>query len=307
MTPSSEHVSHSVRQHTLARAVSWRGEVHHGEPVALVLHPAPVDSGVRVRRRGVIPEHAEIRAHWESVIDADPAVVLANANGVTVRGAATLLAALRALGLDNALIEVDGREIPGGVGSFCSFLETIVDAGVQAQDAPRHALRIDQVVEVRDSVGFAALSPAPDFCVRLGVTSSNRTGEKLLVSGALVSNLLEPAHGDEPWDDDRNDRLTPPSGALRPLWDVRALPPLLRARMLNTVGHLALAGAPLIGHMRGYRSSPGLHHALLRALLLRRAATPVNVDEHRKSLLTNPAVADRHALLATVEPNGYYH
>lgn len=285
----------------------WRGEVRKGQRVTLALHPAAADSGLRLRRRGVLPEHAEIAARWESVVDTDPAVVLANAEGVAVRGATTLLAALRALGLDNALIEVDGRELPAGIANFYALLEAIADGGMQAQDAPRHALRVDHVVEVRDSFGFAALSPAPEFCVRLGVPSADHAGNGLLVSGALASDLQEPALGRSPWADDHVSQPDTEAGRHRPLWDPRALPPLLRARMIDTIGHLALAGAPLIAHMRGYRSGPGLHHALLRALMLRRAATRVTVDDHRKSLLVDPDGPDQHPLLANTEPDKYYH
>jgi UDP-3-O-[3-hydroxymyristoyl] N-acetylglucosamine deacetylase len=307
MRQTPELTPPSTRQHTLARPVSWRGEVRRGERITLVLSPAPAGSGVRIRRRGVLPAHAEIAAHWESVVETDPAVVLANADGVAVRGVTTLLAALRALGLDNALIEVDRREMPEGVAHFYSFLEAIADGGVQVQDAPRHALRVDQMVEVRDSFGFAALSPAPEFCVRLGVAGADHAGDGLLVSGGLASDLTEPADGRSPWADDSVDRRDLTAGNPRPLWDPRALPPLLRARMIDAIGHLTLAGAPLIGHMRGYRSGPGLHQALLRAVMLRRAVSRVTVDDHRKSLLADPDDPDEHPLLGSIEPSEYFH
>jgi UDP-3-O-[3-hydroxymyristoyl] N-acetylglucosamine deacetylase len=301
------HPAPSVRQHTLARAVVWRGEVRKGQRVTLALHPAAADSGLRLRRRGILPEHSEIAARWDSVVDTDPTVALANAEGVAVRGVTTALAALRALGLDNALVEVDGRELPEGIANFYALLEAIADGGVQEQSAPRHALRVDQAVEVRDNFGFAALSPAPEFCVRLGVPSTDHAGDGLLVSGGLASDLTEPADGRSPRADDCVSQPDTGAGHQRPIWDPRALPPLLRARMIDTIGHLALAGAPLIGHMRGYRSGPGLHQALLRALMLRRAATRVTVDDHRKSLLADPDEPGRHPSLADFEPTGYKH
>jgi UDP-3-O-acyl-N-acetylglucosamine deacetylase len=81
---------------------------------------------------------------------------------------------------------------------------------------------------------------------------------------------------------------------------------VLRARMIDTIGHLSLAGAPLIGHMRGYRSSPALHHALLRALLLRRAAARISVDAYRRSPMARRA-EEEASLLATSGPTGYFH
>ncbi len=301
-TPITDAPMPSIRQHTLARTVQWRGEVRRGQRAALTLHPAAPDSGVRLQRAGVLPEHALIEARWDAVIDIEPRLVLANAHGVSVRGASTLLAALRALGLDNVLVEIDGRELPEGVASFCSYLETLADAGLQPQAVPRQALRVDATVEVRDSFGFAAATPAPGFCLRLGVASADRSGETLLVSGALASDLLEPAHGPGP---DPEEGAAPLSETARPLWDPRALPPLLRTRMIDTLGHLSLAGAPLIGHVRSYRASPALHHALLRALLLRHAATRVTVDAFRSSPLARRA-GEETSPLASSGP-GYFH
>jgi UDP-3-O-[3-hydroxymyristoyl] N-acetylglucosamine deacetylase len=243
------------------------------------------------------------------VIDTEPSVVLANSDGVAVRGATTLLAALRALGLDNVLVEVEGREIPSSVASFWSFVEVLADAGVQTQDVPRRALRIEQTVEIRDSFGFAALSPAPEFCLRLGVAGTDAGGDGVLVSGALASDLMEPANGLSPWDDGHLDQhlLAARSSGNAPLWELGVLPPLLRPRMIDAIGHLALAGAPLIGHMRGYRSGPGLHQALLRAVMLRRAAARVTVDEHRQHLLADPDDPDEHPLLAIAAASRYFH
>jgi UDP-3-O-[3-hydroxymyristoyl] N-acetylglucosamine deacetylase len=264
-------VAASIRQHTLARKLQWRGKLAAGEAVALALHPAEPGSGIRIRRLRMVAKRAVVPVRWDRASVADSVLTLANDAGVNVQGVTTLLAALRALGVDNALVEVSGRELPAGLPDYFSYLEQCADAGVVAQGEPRMAWRVAQTVEVRDSIGFAGFSPAPEFCVRLGVTSANRAGEGLLVSGALASDLLEPASG---WPHHSGPRR----GGHPPLWDVRALPPLLRARTIDVVGHMTLAGAPLLGYLRTYRASPGLHHSLLRALMLRNAATLVTVD-----------------------------
>lgn len=296
----------SVRQHTLSTTVVWRGNVRKGQRGSLLLHPAAADSGIRLRRRGVLPEHSVIDARWDAIIGTEPSAVLANREGVSVRGATTLLAALRALGVDNVLVEIDGREIPAGVAMFRAYIELLVEAGLQAQDGPRRALRIEQAVEVRDSFGFAALSPAPEFCVRLGLAGTDPAGGGL-VSGALASDLTEPAAAVHPRRGAGSDPDTPAALGHAPLWDLATIAPLLRPRMIDTIGHLALAGAPLLGHMRGYRSGPGLHQALLRAVMLRRAAAWVTVDEHRTRLLADPDDPEGRWLLADIGPSGYYH
>lgn len=290
----------SIQQHTLAREIPWSGFGDDGHTVALVMHPAEPDSGIRFRRQRVARSRAIVAARWERVIDPNGAVTLANDDGVTVRGVAVLLAALRALGIDNALIEVSARQLPATVPDYFTFLELVAAAGVTTQASPRKALRLDQVVEVRDSFGFAAATPAPGLCVRLGVANADRSDDTLLVSGAVASDLLEPANG---WPH----RPLANCDGQRPLWDIQSLPPLLRARIIEIIGHLSLAGAPLLGHWRGYRSSPALHHTLLRAIMMRRAVTPTTVDAMLKSRDSSDEPPADPLRLLSAPHESYYH
>jgi UDP-3-O-[3-hydroxymyristoyl] N-acetylglucosamine deacetylase len=265
----------SVRQHTVAQAVSWTGPARKGQaPIQLHIHPGEVDSGIWFLRTDLDAERRVIAARWDTVVESRAVITLANREGVLLRGATTLLAALRVCGIDNALIEIDGPEVPSRSHDFESYLDLLVRAGTQRQSLPRKALRIQQAIEVRDSAGIATLVPALDFRVQLIVPRTDADPTAVLLDATLASNLTEPAAPEQ-----RNE--LPPGAMTVPLRDVMQLPFALRARLINVLGHLSLTGAPLIGHFTGYRSGNALHHTLVRALMTRVTATYLTVDQHR--------------------------
>jgi UDP-3-O-[3-hydroxymyristoyl] N-acetylglucosamine deacetylase len=267
--------SQSVRQHTLAHGTSWNGPTRKGAgAIALHLHPAEADSGIWFLRTDLDVNRRVIAARWDTVVETRPVLTLANRDGVVLRGATTLLAALRVGGIDNALIEIEGPDVPSRPNDFESYLELLARAGVQQQALPRKALRVQQPIEVRDSAGIATLMPARDFRVQLIVPRAEADPTAALLDASLVSDLTEPA-------------AQATAGGLRleasavPLHELMRLPFALRVRLIGVLGHLSLAGPPLIGHFTGYRSGTTLHHTLLRALMTRLTASYLTVDQHR--------------------------
>ena len=117
----------TLRDHV---AVSGIG-VHSGLPVTLTLHPADDDTGIvfqRVAADGAIER--EIRADVRAVTATEFATVLGDANGPLCSTAEHLLAALRGLGVDNAVVEIDGPEVPIMDGSAAPFVDAIDQAGL---------------------------------------------------------------------------------------------------------------------------------------------------------------------------------
>src|SRR4051812_44831910 len=127
-------------QRTLRNAASCRGiGLHCGQPVTMTLRPAAPDSGIVFRRSDA---GAEIRAAWSNSIESALSTVLSNREGVHVGTVEHLMAALAANRIDNAVIELDGPEVPIMDGSAAPFVHLIVGAGTVAQDAPRRAIKI---------------------------------------------------------------------------------------------------------------------------------------------------------------------
>src|SRR5262245_30547040 len=145
---------------TLKRGVGCTGiGLHSGRPVRLELKPAPAEHGIRFRRTDV---GVEIPATLDYLGRQDHATTLCR-DGVSVETVEHLLAALYALGVDDALIEVSGPEIPVLDGSAAPFVILIHEAGTRPHKEARQYLRVRQPVEVVRGGKTARLVPADHF------------------------------------------------------------------------------------------------------------------------------------------------
>ena len=130
------------RQTTLRSQATVTGVgVHSGLPVSLTLGPAPVDAGFIFVRTGLDEADREVPAIAASVTATDLATVLGDREGPLVSTAEHVLAALRGMGVDNAIIEVDGPEVPIMDGSSAAFVAAIDQAGIIAPSALRRLLQ----------------------------------------------------------------------------------------------------------------------------------------------------------------------
>ena len=193
-TPCGADTASSIRQHTLGRSAHWRGVRRQRRTDVLVVHPAEADSGIRFVRYGEVPTTG-IPARWDSVVDTRGGIVLGNTHGSTLRGAIPLLAALRVAGVDNAVVEVRGSRIAEEVSDFEFYLGMLAEVGVQAQAAARRLQRVADTVEVRDSFGFARLSPDTEFRACVNLTTIQPGGNTDIACATLVSDFTEPYAG----------------------------------------------------------------------------------------------------------------
>ena len=139
-----------AKQTTLRDQVAVSGiGVHSGSPVTLTLHPADDDTGIvfqRVSADGSIER--EIRADVRAVTATEFATVLGDASGPLCSTAEHLLAALRGLGVDNVVVEIDGPEVPIMDGSAAPFVDAIDQAGLTARALPRRYIEVIKPVRV---------------------------------------------------------------------------------------------------------------------------------------------------------------
>ncbi|HEY3912374.1 MAG TPA: UDP-3-O-acyl-N-acetylglucosamine deacetylase [Stellaceae bacterium] len=272
-------------QQTLKTVISCRGVgLHSGRRVALRLLPASPGAGIVFRRTDV---GCEIRAGWENAVESARCTMLTDGAGTTVATVEHLLAALAGTGIDNAIVELDGPEVPVMDGSAAPFVFLIECAGIAEQDAVRRAIKVTKPVSVVAQGASASLSPDPRFSMSFEIDYESpairRQGMSLTVdpvsfkaelSRARTFGLIEEvAHlreaglarggsldnvvivnGDQVLN----------SGGLR--YDDE----FVRHKLLDAVGDLYLAGAPIIGHFRGIRSG----HMHTRLLLARLFADP---------------------------------
>src|SRR4029450_5849611 len=148
------------RQTTLRSQATVTGVgVHSGLPVSLTLGPAPVDAGFIFVRTGLDEADREVPALAESVTATDLATVLGDREGPLVSTAEHVLAALRGMGVDNAIIEVDGPEVPIMDGSAEPFVAAIDQAGIVTQSAQRRYIQVLKPARVAKGDAYGELRP----------------------------------------------------------------------------------------------------------------------------------------------------
>jgi UDP-3-O-[3-hydroxymyristoyl] N-acetylglucosamine deacetylase len=155
-----------MHQHTLRDVLEFEGVgLHTGIAGRVRVRPQVAGSGVRFRVDGGA---VSFPAHAEHVAETRRATVVGS-SGVTVSTVEHLLAALFAMGVDNAAIEVEGPEIPVMDGSSAAFAEAIAKVGLVDQHAPRAIFTIDSPLVLRDGDAVLAIAPAQEFRVRFAV------------------------------------------------------------------------------------------------------------------------------------------
>jgi UDP-3-O-[3-hydroxymyristoyl] N-acetylglucosamine deacetylase len=277
-------------QHTLAGPAIIAGiGVHIGQRVRLSIRPAPADSGFSFVRTDIKDRNNIVPATALAVCQTRLGTVIGNAAGVTVSTIEHLMSAFCALGVDNAVIELDGPEVPIMDGSALPFVQVLDRVGLRRQDAARRYIEILEPVSVEETGKTASLEPCDRFevafeivfdspaigrqLVDLPVTAESfreeladcRTFgfmhevEALRAAGLARGGSLENVVVIE------NDAVVNPEGLRRP-------DEFVRHKALDAVGDLYLFGAPLLGRFETHCGGHGLNNALVRAVLARESA-----------------------------------
>jgi UDP-3-O-[3-hydroxymyristoyl] N-acetylglucosamine deacetylase len=275
------------RQTTLRDQAALSGVgVHSNLPVTLTLHPADAGTGIRFIRTGLEGrQEREIRADIRAVTATEFATVLGDASGPLVSTAEHVLAALRGLGVDNVLVEIDGPEVPIMDGSAAAFVEAIDQVGLEVLDEPRRYIRVLKPVRVASGDAYGEIRP---YSRGLRVEAEIEFDHPLIGRQALTVDCSPATF--------RSDIARARTfGFMRDvakLWsagyalgaslentlvvtDNRVLNPegtrfadeFVRHKVLDAIGDLALAGAPLLGAYRSVRGGHKLNYAVLSALM----------------------------------------
>ncbi len=149
-------------QRTLAKATKvLRGVgLHGGKPASVVIEPAAADAGIVFRSAGVVGL-SDVPALVAHVSDTRRCTTLA-VGQFRIRTVEHLLAACALAGLDNAVIQIEGDELPAADGSALPFLNLITEATVVEQDRERGAVMLDERVEVSGSAGWKLVAEPAD-------------------------------------------------------------------------------------------------------------------------------------------------
>jgi UDP-3-O-[3-hydroxymyristoyl] N-acetylglucosamine deacetylase len=301
-------------QTTVSKPVRFAGVgLHGGRPATVTIRPAPADSGIRFRRIDAAGQGALIPALWTHVRPTPLcARIVDPETQVTVSTIEHLMAALVGCGIHNALIDIDGDEVPILDGSAAPFVDGLLDAGTRRMDAPLTALRILRRVEVRRDAAIARLDPADtlqiDFAIAFEDAAIGVQNRRMdMANGAFVHELCDSrtfcrlrdveamrAEGLALGGSIDNALVVEGAQVLTP-GGLRHPDEPVRHKMLDALGDLALAGAPILGRYTGIRAG----HALTAELVARLFAEP---DSFERVTLDDAAMARMPG--ASVRPRG---
>lgn len=276
-----------MRQRTLKASIHCRGiGLHTGARIGMTLHPAAVDTGIVFRRSDA--DGAEVPAVWQNIVDSALCTTLGKGD-VTIGTVEHLMAAFAGLAVDNAVVELDGPEVPVMDGSAAPFVFLIECAGLVAQDAPRRAIKLLKPVRVGGAGKSAALLPSDGFRMTVAID---------FASGAIRRQELTLRPDAEQFKNDISRART--FGFLDEVDQMRAAglarggsldnavvisgdrvlnteglryrDEFVRHKVLDAMGDLYLCGSPLLAHFHGVRSGHALNRQLLERLFADRSA-----------------------------------
>jgi len=284
MTARFSGYAGASRQKTLKRAIPCRGVgLHSGRQISMTLHPAPTDHGIVFRRIDVADKDPVVPARFDRVVDTRLCTMIANDDGVRIGTVEHLMAAFAGCEVDNAVVELDGPEVPIMDGSSEPFVFLIDCVGVVEQDAPRRAIEIRKQVTVEFEGKRVTLSPADRYAIdfeidfaskaigrqKHGVEMVNGTFrhelaqartfgfleevERMRAAGLGRGGSLENAVVVD------GDKVLNEEG-------LRFPDEFVRHKVLDCVGDLYLAGAPIIGHVDALKAGHHINNEALRAL-----------------------------------------
>jgi UDP-3-O-[3-hydroxymyristoyl] N-acetylglucosamine deacetylase len=280
----------SARQRTVGGVLEFSGfGVHSAQPVTLTIEPAPVDSGYRIQRKlenGTIV--GPVAVHFARVTRTTLCTTIDLGDSVSVATVEHVISALSGLGVDNALITVNGPECPIIDGSAAPFVEGILGVGLEIQGKSRRYIKVMRQVLVRNNDASAALEPYNgrlldleidfdskvigrqrmifDWTPRKYVSDVSRARTFGFVRDAKILRQAGYALGSS-LDNSitvHEDRVLNPGG-------LRYDDEFVRHKLLDAIGDLALCGLPIYGRFRSYKGGHGLNALVLQGLFSNQA------------------------------------
>lgn len=274
--------------------------VHSGKPARLTLHPAEANTGYTFLRTGLENGRERlISARHTAVLATELQTVISDGNGASIATIEHCLSALAGLGVDNALIEIDGPEVPILDGSSARFVDAIDQAGIVQLSRQRKVLKVVKKTRVEMGAAWAELTPGNGFRLDVEIDFANpligrqrrvvdmsptvyrrdisrartfgfmRDVEKLWKAGfARGASLENTIAVDE-------DRIVNPEG-------LRFRDEFVRHKVLDAVGDLSLAGSAIQGTYKAYMPGHKLNFKMLEALFSDRSAYTVSETNTRR-------------------------
>lgn len=294
-------------QTTLRHSTTFKGTgLHSGRPVVMTIAPAPAGHGIVFERKDVAD--GTVPARWDLVDRTPLCSRLVNEHGVSVSTVEHVMAALSGCGIHNALITLDGPEVPILDGSALPFVRQMINAGRKELSSPLQAVEVLKPVQIDSGDAFARLEPSDRLEISFSIefdeaAIGNQTRSLSLQNGAFVRELCDSRTFCRKGDVDtmreqglalggtmRNAVVFEGEQVLSP-GGLRHRDEPVRHKMLDALGDLALAGLPILGRYVGHKSGHAMTNTLLRALYGQKDAWRlITLNEEQQSKLPGTGI-----------------
>ena len=270
-------------QNTLKQSFDLHGmALHSGSDVKLTVKPGMKDDGIWFKRTDVVEIDPLIKAKYSNVVDTKLCTEIANSSGVSVRTIEHLMAAFAGTGIHNALVEIDGSELPIFDGSSKIFVEKILATGRLILDAPIRAFKVKEAISVNDGKAWARLEPANNLSIDYEIDYSDTVigWQNLSLSmknGSFVRELCDSRTFCRERDisflhsqglakgGSLENAIVLDKDKIRNKGGLRRFDECVRHKMLDAMGDLSLAGGPIMGAFSASCGGHSLTNRLLRA------------------------------------------
>ncbi len=275
-----KNLQHTIENETVISDIG----LHSGREIVMKLIPAKENTGIIFIRIDLENGENIIPARWDMVVDTQLCTVIGNKHGARVATIEHLMSALRGLGIDNLIIEINGAEVPAMDGSAMPFVEAIEKTGIKTQSQPKRAIRVLKEVSIEEENGKKVSLKPDEACVFAGEIEFPHSDigyqrfETQLVNGNFKHDIASArtfgflheaqylrSQGLGLGGSLDNAIILDDDGVMNKD-GLRFSNEFVRHKLLDAIGDLYLAGAPILGIYDGVKAGHAINNAILHAL-----------------------------------------
>ena len=276
-------INNSHNQQTICEPVSINGiGLHSGINVSMKLLPAESNYGIKFIRKDIANNNV-IEALWSNVSNTNLSTTISNQSGVSVSTIEHLMSALSGLHIDNIKIEIDGPEVPIMDGSSIKFVNLINSSSIKNLNKKRKIIKVKKNIKIEKDDSSVELKPNNQFSIDFEIDFpsklvSQQSCQLQLVNGNYKTDIASArTFGFEKDVDMLRSNGLALGGSLDNAVVVgetkilnseglRYNDEFVRHKILDSIGDLYLAGAPIQGYFFGNKSGHHLNNLLLKSL-----------------------------------------
>ena len=276
-------LNNSGDQQTISKPISINGiGLHSGKSVSMQLYPAQADYGIKFIRKD-LSDNNVIEALWSNVSNTNLSTTISNKNAVSVSTIEHLMSALSGLHIDNIKIVIDGSEVPIMDGSSIKFVNLINSTSIKKLNKKRKILKVKKNIKVVKNDSSVELKPNNQFSIDFEIDFpsklvSQQSCQLQLINGNYKTDIASArtfgfekdvhmlrSNGLALGGSLENAVVVGESRILN-TEGLRYKDEFVRHKILDSIGDLYLAGAPIQGYFFGNKSGHHLNNLLLRSL-----------------------------------------